>query len=152
MDWLAILWSGFVASTLAAAFYWAIRSLGWTRFSPSVQLGCVFVPDPYRPLTETIGFVILFLLGSTVAPSVYAAIFAQWTGTSWLAGLGVGAVFGLLTVAALPLLGTISACVRAGVFPPPGPLGFAWGRMTPVAVLAGHLIYGGITGAILAGF
>ncbi len=71
MDWFAIVWSGFVASTLAAAFYWAVRSFGLTQFSPSVQLGCFFTRDPFRPLTETIGFFLLFLLGSTAAPAIH---------------------------------------------------------------------------------
>src|SRR5688572_3791352 len=114
MDWFAIGWSGFVATTLTAAYFWAIRAFGWTRFSPTVQLGCIFSRDPNHPVTETLGFVLLFVLGSTAVPAIYDSIFTRWTGISWVAGVGVGTLFGIATVAALPVLGTISACVRSG--------------------------------------
>ncbi len=152
MNWIALGWSGFVATTLATAVFWAFRSLGWTLYSPTVQIGGIFFRDPDSPNTETLGFVILFLLGSTVVPALYSLVLGSWGGANWQSGAAVGVVHGLIAVAALPLIGTISASVRSGPLPHPGPFGLSWGRITPVAIVLGHGVYGGVVGAILAGF
>jgi hypothetical protein len=152
MNWIAIAWSGFVATTLAASFFWLVRSLGWTTFSPTVQLGCIVSRDPLHPLTETLGVVFLFLLGSTVVPALYSLVLADWTGVSGAAGALLGLVHGLVAAALLPTLGMISACVRSGAISPPGYFGVRWGWLTPVGVVVGHLLYGGVTGAVLAAF
>lgn len=152
MDWFAIGWSGFVASIVAAAFFWLLRSLGWSRFSPSVQLGCLFFRNPRSPMTETVGFLLFLLLGSTLIPAAYALLLAGLGRVSWPAGAGLGAVHGFIVAASLPLLGTVSACVRAGMEPRPGRFGIAWGWPTPLGVVTGHLVYGSVIGAVLASF
>jgi hypothetical protein len=152
MNWIAIVWSGFVATTLAASFFWLVRSLGWTTFSPTIQLGCLLTGDPRLPLTETLGLALLFLLGSTVVPALYGVLFATLTGVSGLAGALLGLAHGLLAGALLPTLGMISACVRSGAIPPPGHFGIRWGWPTPFGVVFGHLLYGGVTGAVMAAF
>lgn len=152
MNWIAIAWSGFVAIVFAATLFWLFRSLGATMFSPSQQLGCLFFRNPVHPGAETLGFFLLLVLGTTAVPAVYSLIFDWLAGPSLGAGLVVGAVHGFLAAAALPWLGTISACVRARAFPAPGMFGINWGRLTPVALLVGHGLYGGIYGAVLAKF
>lgn len=149
---ITVAWAGFVAIVFAAAFFWLLRSFGVTQFSPTVQLGCLFLRDPRHPATETVGFVLLLLLGSTLVPALYAMLFAAASGPSWGLGLLVGAVHGALTVAALPALGTISACIRAGRMEAPGRFGLDWGRLTPVGIVLGHALYGAVCGAILANF
>ena len=152
MDWLAVGWSGFVATILAAAFFWVARSFGWSRFSPSLHLGCIFFRNPRSPVTETAGFFLLLALGSSVVPALYASAMALLGTPSWPAGLGLGALHGFAAAAALPLLGTVSACVRAGSEPRPGIFGIEWGWPTPLVVVAGHMLYGAVVGAILAAF
>ena len=152
MNWVALIWSGFVATTVATAFFWAFRSLGWTRFSPTVQLGGIFFRDPDSPNTETLGFFLFFILGSTLVPVLYEIVMNAWAGPGWDTGAVVGLAHGTLAAAALPLLGTISASVRSGPLPHPGLFGLNWGRFTPAAVVLGHVVYGGIVGAVLAGF
>lgn len=152
MDWIAIVWAGFVATTLATAFFWLGRSLGWTEFSPPVQIGCLVIPDPRRPVTETVGFILIFLFGSTVLPALFGVILAAWAGPAWIGGLILGGVWGLAVAAALPVYGTISACVKSGSIPIPGPFGIGWGKPTPGVVFAGHMIYGAIFAAVHAGF
>jgi hypothetical protein len=144
-----IIWGGFAASVLAACAFWLFRSFEWTRFSPTAVLGCIFRDDPRIPLTETVGLVLFMAAGSTLVPALYAWVMDAWGGAGWRTGLAVGALNGALVVAALPLLGRGLRCVRAGRLPPPGPLGLAWGRATPLAVVVGHLVYGGILGGIL---
>lgn len=152
LEWIAVAWAGFVATMLQLAYFGLVHSLGLSRFSPTVQLGCIFVRNPRSPSADTLGYLLLVVLGSSVVPLLYALVFEAWSGPSWRAGLVLGAVHGLLAAAALPGLGTISACIRSGAFPAPGPFGVEWGKFTPANVLLGHLLYGGVAGAILAGF
>jgi len=152
ITWSAILWAGLVATTLAAAFFWLLRAFGLTEFSPSTQLGCLFLGNPRLPFTESLGLVLLFVLGSTAVAWLYASLLRQAGGVSLWGGALLGLVHGAVAVAALPVLGTISACVRSGFLPPPGRFGMAWGRWTPVGVAVGHVLYGAALGAILAAF
>ena len=152
MDWFAIGWAGFVATTLAAAFFWLLRSLGWTRFSPSVQLGCLFFRDHRSPLTETVGFLLLLTLGSTLVPAIYSTLLAQLGGATAPRGFAVGFAHGLVAAALLAPVAAVSPCVRAGDFPAPGRFGLAWGRVTPGGLVLGHALYGAAVAAILEAF
>lgn len=152
ITWSAILWAGLVATTLAAACFWLFRAFGLTVFSPSSQLGCLFLSNPRLPLTESLGLVLLFALGSSGVAWLYAAVLQQVGGVSLGGGALLGLVHGGIAAAALPVLGTISACVRSGFLSPPGRFGLAWGRGTPAAVVVGHLVYGATLGATLAAF
>jgi hypothetical protein len=152
MNWFAIIWSGFVATTLALAVFWVGRSFQWTSFSPTVQMGCIVLPDPRRPLTETIGFVIIYLIGSTLAPALLTALLGLWSGPAWIGGLLVGGVLGIAVAAALPIAGMISACIRLGYIQPPGKFGLEWGKPTPAIIILGHMVYGTVAAAIHAGF
>lgn len=152
MDWVAIAWSGFVATIVAAAFFWLVRSFGWSRFSPSLHLGGIVFRNPRSPVTETAGFFLLLLLGSSVVPAIYRFLLAALGGASWPLGMAIGAVLGLGMAAALPALGTVSASIRAGNEPHPGIFGIRWGWPTPLTVVLGHMLYGAVVGAILGAF
>lgn len=151
-DWFEIGWAGFVATTVAAAFFWLLRSMGWTRFSPSIQLGCLFFRDHRSPMTETVGFLLLLALGSTLVPALYALLLAQLGGSRVVLGLTLGIAHGLVAAALLAPVAAISPCVRAGTFPAPGRLGLEWGRITPAGVVLGHALYGAAVAAILEAF
>lgn len=152
MNWVALSWSGFIATAMAAAFFWVGRSFNLTRLSPPLDLGCLVIPDPKRPITETVGFFLIFLLGSTLGPLAFAAVLQLWGGPAWIGGLVIGGFAGLLLAAALPVYGTISACVRRGSIPPPGPFGIDWGRATPGIIFAGIMIYGAVFAAVYSSF
>ena len=152
MSWSATIWSGFVASVLAACVFWLFRTFNLTLFSPTTQLGCLVHDEPRVPVTETVGLALYMALGMTVVPAVYGVLIRALGGAGWDAGVVVGAVHGALTVAALPMLGKASRCVRKGRLPQPGRLGLGWGSSTPAAVTLGHMVYGGVLGAVLAGF
>jgi len=152
VSWSATIWAGFVASVLAACVFWLFRTFNLTLFSPTTQIGCLFSEEPKVPVTETVGLVLYLGLGMTVVAAAYAALIRMLGGSGWDAGVVVGAVHGALTVAALPLLGRASRCVRKGRIPHPGRLGLKWGTSTPAVVVLGHMVYGGVLGAVLAGF
>ncbi len=147
-----VLWAGFSATVLAACWYWLIRSVSWTQYSPSVQLGCLVLREPRGPVTETLGFLLFLALGSLLFPVLYAPLLGSMGGPSGTNGAVLGLVHGFIFVAALPLAGTIDACVRGGRLPSPGWWGLGWGRATPWLIVAGHALYGSVLGAILAAF
>jgi hypothetical protein len=148
----AVIWAGFVATILSAAFFWVARSYGATRFNAPVQLGCLVSADPGHPRTETIGFVLLLGLGSLPIALAYAALLGAtgWSGVA--GGAAIGLLHGAVALAALPLLGTISACAKRGEMEAPGPLGLEWGRFTPLVFLLGHALYGIVLALALGAF
>ena len=148
-SWSTLVWAGFAASVLAACVFWLFRSFEWTRFSPTTLLGCIFNDNPSIPLTETVGLLLFMALGSTLVPAAYSGVMDTFGGAGWGSGIAVGALHGALVVAVLPWVGKASRCVRAGRLPAPGMMGLAWGRATPVGVVAGHVVYAGSLGAIL---
>jgi hypothetical protein len=149
--WQELIWSGFVATTLAAVTMWVPRSFAWTRLNPTSQLGCLVFSDPRDPRTETLGLVLLFSLGAGLFPIVYAAVLPAAGYAAWSWGAAAGAVHGLIVAAVLPLWSQVSACARAG-FPPPGHLGLGWGRATPFVLVVGHAVYGAALALALAAF
>lgn len=148
----AIVWAGFVATILSACVFWVFRTFEWTRFSPTTQLGCLFFRDPSVPATETVGFALYLILGVTLLPALFYGLMRGMGGEGWGTGMAAGVLVGGAAVAALPLLERVSACVRHGRLPPPGRFGLGWGRATPWAVLAGHVVYGAVLGGVLVAF
>lgn len=152
MDWSAILWAGFIATTLGVACAWVFRTFEWTELSPATQVGSLFFANPRLPATEGLGLLLLFVLGSSLVPAVYYGVLSAADAVSWGGGAVIGGVHGALAVAALPLAGRYGAAVREGRLRPPGRLGLEWGWGTPAAILVGHLVYGGVLGASLDAF
>lgn len=150
-DWVRMLWAGLVATVLLLAVPRLIQAWGRSVSLP-ILVGGVFLADVRRPTTETLGFVLVLLVGTAGLPWVYDAVFAAAGGPSLAFGAALGAAHGMIVAAALPLVGTISASVRGRSLPPPGDLGRAWGWLTAIGLLAGHIAYGGALGAILASF
>lgn len=143
-------WAGFIAVILTAGLFSIFRALRLVPLSPASLIGCIFRRDPRHPAMETLGFILLVLLGSTVVPAIYNWLFGLTGGPSLARGTALGSVHGLVAAGILPLYGTISACVRDGAIPTPGPMGIKWGWLTPFALLVGHGFYGAVYGAILA--
>ncbi|MDQ3388475.1 MAG: hypothetical protein M3483_03110 [Gemmatimonadota bacterium] len=152
MAWSAIIWGGFVATTLGVACAWIFRAFGWTEVSPAAQVGSLFFRNPRLPITEGAGLLTLFVFGCSVIPAIYYLIMQAAGGFSAPGGALVGLLHGMGAVGALPFSGRFNASVRAGRLPPPGQLGLAWGWGTPVAILVGHIVYGAVLGATLDAF
>lgn len=150
--WSALLWGGFFAVLLATSLISLLRSFGWTRFDPAVQLGCLLLRHPGDPKTDTVGLLLILLLGVVAFPVLYGWLFGLWSGASAEKGAVLGLVHGAVAVLLLPAVGMISACVRAGRLEAPRRYGLAYGLPTPWILLAAHLVYGAILGAVLAAF
>jgi len=148
-SWGGLLAAGFVAAVLAAAVLWGFRAVGATQLSATGQLGCIFFDDPRLPMTETLGFVLFLGLHATLVAGLYTVLLGAVGGAGWGSGALLGGVHGLLLAALLPWLTRASRCVRLGRIPAPGQLGMDWGRATPLALVAGFSVYGGVFGAVL---
>ncbi|MDQ3556587.1 MAG: hypothetical protein M3409_07390, partial [Gemmatimonadota bacterium] len=147
VHWSALIWAGLIATTFAAATFWLFRSFGLTRFTPANTLGGLVFREPSSPLAETVGQATFFVLGSTVVAALYATALSRVGGPSAVAGLLLGAAHGAASVLALPYVGMISASVRSGHEAAPARFGLGWGRATPISLMVGHLVYGGVLGA-----
>lgn len=145
----AVAGSGFIAAIAMLTAAALIQRLG-RSVAMTTLVGCLVLPDPRRPATETAGFLIVLVVGSTLAAWVYLWLLKLIPLPYWQAGLLLGTLNGILIAAAFPIFGTISACVGDRALPPPGPFGSAWGLLTPIAVVIGHLVYGGAFGGILS--
>lgn len=152
MESVALVFSGLVATLLAIFFFQITRSFHWTTFSPTILLGCIVLRDPRHPLGETIGYLLLLAVGSSVGAVAIRALHGLLGVPGWLGGVAAGGVMGILIAIGAPVLGMNTACVKEGSIPLPGRLGTGWGRATPVVILVGCVVYGAAFAAIHAGF
>jgi hypothetical protein len=156
MNWDALLVWGFAATIVLTTLLAGSRAMGWTRMDVPFLLGTAVTPD--RDRAKWVGAVIHLLNGWCFA-LVYAAAFESLGfSAAWLGGL-IGFVHAMfvLTVgmAILPSFHQRMASEEDGPSPtrmlePPGFLALHYGRQTPIATIASHLIYGGILGFFYA--
>jgi len=153
MNWRGSLLWGFVGTVFLTGLMSATQGLGLTRMSLPFMLGTMFTPNRDRAKLVGIG---VHLLNGWLLALIYAAAFQSWRRTAWWLGACVGLVHGLfvllVVMSVLPGLHPRMASEQRGPDPtrqlePPGFLALHYGRRTPVALLAAHLIYGGILGA-----
>lgn len=151
MQWSAIIWAGFISSTLATALLWAFRNAGLVRYTPAAQVGTFLLPNPRARATEAVGLVAILVAGTTLAPLLYMLLLAPF-GVSWVAGAALGAVFGAAHLGSLPYLAQHHAGIQRGLVSDPGRFGVEWGRATPGAIVLAHVTYGAVLCATVAAF
>lgn len=155
MDWSGWAFFGLVATTGLTAAMIAAQLAGLSRLDLPLMLGTIVTEDPDK--ARVAGFAIHLGIGQVFALFYAAGFAALGLATWWL-----GAIFGLLhAVVALtvlvPLLPGVHprmASERAGpssatVLEPPGLLGLAYGRQTPMVTVVAHLAYGIVLGIFL---
>ncbi|MFP3915138.1 MAG: DUF6789 family protein [Actinomycetota bacterium] len=153
---LPALVAGFVATVVMSAMMTMAARANMTQMPPmTLVTGSMMTSDPYR--ARTMGIVIHYIVMGTVAFGlIYAGVFAGVGSASALTGLLVGAVHGVVVGAmAMPMMPAMHP--RMATVPESGPsgteggtvtlskpgfFGANWGGMTPVGLLAGHLVYG----------
>lgn len=156
---IAALVAGFVGTIAYTLTLRAGKRMGMTQM-PSMNLiqGAMATDDPST--ARRIGVVThILVMGTVVFGIVYAALFNGFGTSSWLAGLLIGLVHGLVAGAiAMPMIGSIhprmeSVAAFSGTevvssdedtlrVAKPGPFGLNYGDMTPVGLVAGHMVYG----------
>jgi hypothetical protein len=95
---------------------------------------------------KTLGFLTHLLLGATVFPGVYAAVFQLMGRAELPGGLFLGAVHGLIAGVLLPVVGRGNPCVRSRTLLRPGLFGYRYGAFTPFGLYLFHVAYGALLG------
>ena len=159
--WPALL-AGFVGSVGITALMKIANNAGMTDMpGMPLVLGSMFTDEPRA--AKGIGmFVHVGVIGSLVFGTVYAALFTAFDTSSWLAGVAIGAVHGVVTAVVMSGMGlmhpkmTPASAVSGTVdvsgeriqIAEPGALATNYGGRTPVGILVGHLVYGVIVALI----
>ncbi len=148
--------AGLAGTLVMTAMMTMGASAGMTRMPPMpLVMGSMMTGDPRKALR--LGAMIHYLvLGTIVFGLLYAALFMWFDSASVLTGVAIGAVHGLVVGAiGMPMMPAMHprmsessegppADTSTGtvVLSAPGFLGLSWGSMTPVGLIAGHVVYG----------
>lgn len=133
-------------------------SMGMSKMPDmAVIQGAMFTDD--EPTAKRIGmFTHLVMMGAAVFGTAYAALFAVFGTASWLTGLGIGVVHGLVAGAVgMPMMGSMHPRMKPAEFlggamvrsdatgmriAEPGFFGRNYGAGTPMGLIMGHAVYG----------
>ncbi|HYL04414.1 MAG TPA: hypothetical protein VE075_00135 [Thermoanaerobaculia bacterium] len=153
MNLASILLWGWLATMVLTTCLAASQGLGLSRMSLPLMLGAAFTGDRQR--ANVYGFVLHFVNGWLFA-LVYALAFESWHRATWWLGAILGLAQALFILAAvMPLLPYVHRRMATEEFgpnptrqlEPPGFMALNYGRLTPVATVLAHLLYGAILGA-----
>ncbi len=147
-----LLW-GFCATVVLTTCLAGSQGLGLSRMSLPLMLGAALTADRQR--AKVYGFAVHMVNGWLFA-LLYALVFESWRRATWWLGATLGLAQALFILAAvMPLVPYVHhrmATEEFGPNPtrqlePPGFFALNYGRLTPVATIVAHLLYGAILGA-----
>jgi hypothetical protein len=131
--------------------------LGWTRMDLPFLLGTAVTEDRVR--AKVAGYALHFVFGLLFA-LVYVTVFAVVGRSGFLLGALLGlvhagfagtALVSILLPAVHPRMGSgFDAAGSAPLLEPPGFMLVNYGRRTPLATIAAHVVYGAIVGGFAA--
>jgi uncharacterized membrane protein YagU involved in acid resistance len=151
--------AGLAGTVVMSAMMGMAASMGLTKM-PAMPLVMGSMVTGDRVTATRFGAVIHYLMmGTVIFGLVYAALFTALDDASVTTGAIVGVVHGLaLGLIGLPMIPSVhprvsSTPAAAGAevitvdggqltISAPGLFGSKWGRMTPVGIVAGHLVFG----------
>lgn len=100
-------------------------------------------------LAVAVGYVLHFLIGIGLALWYQRWWRDRLQGEAWVRGALFGlAVWGVLMLLGLPLFDWLDPLVENGLMAAPGLFALGLGAAAPVILLAAHLVYGALVGAI----
>lgn len=145
IDWpSAILW-GAVAATAFAMAGTRSRALGLTRLEWSDLLGSI-VATPGGRMSRSIGLLVQQVTGAVLAVIwIYASGFAGQP-ANWITGMAFGGLLWLPGLLMMSTLRSVHPAIRRGAMTDPGPAALKLGRLTPLSMLVGLLVYGAVLG------
>lgn len=156
MIWGAIV-GGLLGTVVLTTALRAASELGLTRIDLPFLLGTALTADRIR--AKLVGYALHFVFGVLFALAYYA-VFAVVDRSGILLGALLGVVHALFAGVALvnillpavhPRMGTgFDAAGSAPLLEPPGFMLLNYGRETPVAMIASHVVYGAIVGGFAA--
>jgi hypothetical protein len=152
--WGAIV-GGLLGTIVLTTALRAASELGLTRIDLPFLLGTAFTEDRIR--AKVVGYALHFVFGVLFSLGYYA-VFAVIDRSGIVLGALVGLIHALFAGTALvnillpavhPRMGTgFDAAGSAPLLEPPGFMLLNYGRQTPLAMIASHIVYGGIVGGL----
>ena len=142
LSWSLLLWSGLVGLVLSSWLLMVLRKLAVTRYLPRAYWSCALfrsASDAALVFAGTLRMVMMI----AVFPIAYALVFTQVGRAEAVVGAIAGAVHGLLAALLLPL-----AARRCSSAVAPGFMGWNLGRLTPLALIFVHAVYGAALGYV----
>jgi hypothetical protein len=148
VDVAAALWGGIIGAIVAATVYAGFLGLRLTRLDLLRFEGGLLLRER-TSMVYIYGATVQVVAGALLALG-YRQVFQQ-LGSATFVGWGalLGLAQGVLAVLLLPLFGMLNRNVRAGDEPSPGPLGRAYGPLTPLALLVASVVFGTWVGIVL---
>lgn len=147
ISWFGVIVWGVVAALAMSGFVAVGRAIRMTRMDISRLLGSIFA-EPGTSEARFAGMGVHLMMGVLLAAAwAYTMLVFGWP-TSWFSGLLWGAFVSLLALLVFSSIGVIHPRIRRGDEEDPGPGGTNLGKMTPVGVIAGHLVYGIVLGGL----
>jgi hypothetical protein len=152
MIWGALV-GGLVGTVVLTTILRGASELGWTRMDLPFLLGTAVTEDRVR--AKVAGYALHFVFGLLFA-LVYVTVFAVVGRSGFLLGALLGlvhaafagtALVSILLPAVHPRMGSgFDAAGSAPLLEPPGFMLVNYGRRTPLATIAAHVVYGAIVG------
>ena len=155
------LWSalagGFIGTLILTTVLRAASELRVTRIDLPFLLGTIVTADRLR--AKALGYLFHFFFGFFFALGYYA-VFRSVGRAGWPLGAALGLVHGVFSGSALvnvllpvihPRMGTrFSSIDSETLLEPPGFMMLNYGRGSPLASLAAHVLYGALVGGFAA--
>jgi uncharacterized membrane protein YagU involved in acid resistance len=159
--------AGLIGTAVMSAMMKLSAKAGMTDMPPmELVTGSMMSADPDR--AKKLGIMVHWIvMGAIVFGLGYAALFTAFGSASWLIGIGIGLVHGLVVgVVFMPMMpavhprmsdeptfgGTVDVSAGSVRLAAPGVLGSKWGGMTPVGLVMGHAVYGLVVALVYRAF
>jgi len=150
--WAAL--AGVAGGLAMLAVIYMGRAMGMTRMDLLKTLGTMMpgVSGAMAYVTGLMAHLAMSAAFGLVHVGLLHAFGVASSGDALLWGLGIGAVHGAIVLMAMPMaLNLMHPLVRSGEMAAPGVLMRGFGSMTPMGMLAAHIVFGIVTGAVYAG-
>jgi len=131
------------------------RAMGMTTMDLLRTLGSMMRPKGSDAEVYGIGLMMHAMMGAgfgLLHAGLLHAFDPSSTGTATGLGILIGAVHGMIVTVMMPMMLTMGhPLVKDGTIDPPGPAMTGFGKMTPMGMVMGHVVYGLVLGAIYVG-
>jgi uncharacterized membrane protein YagU involved in acid resistance len=158
-EWWVGLVAGFAGTLVMSAAMAMAHRANMTGMPPIPLIMGTMMTGDRRRASMMGTFAHYLVMGSVMFGLTYAWLFSAFDSSSWLTGLVIGAVHGLVVgAAAMPVMPAMHPRMEPVATGPTGEavteiggevrlsaagfMGIRWGGMTPVGLLMGHIIYG----------
>ncbi len=131
------------------------RAMGMTTMDLLRTLGSMMQPKGSDAVVYGIGLMVHLMMGAAFG-LVHAGLLHAFDPSSSGAAVGlgilIGAVHGIIVTVMMPMMLTMGhPLVKDGTIADPGTAMMGFGKMTPMGMVVGHVVYGLVLGAIYVG-